>query len=402
MLQTFANLHSAFLSLREQGGRVAYSTLGVFVAMVAILLLIGIARGVQKDVAGQVRDLGVNVLVVLPSRVDASQMSFNPNLGGQSYLEPKHAKALEQQPGVVQAAMLTFIGGGISFGGQQAFPVLIAATPNWFEMHPTELKEGRVYQASDAQKRVAVIGGVAARKFFNKESALGKRVTINGADYEVIGVTQDEESENSLFSMGGFQNVVYIPFDQFRAASPDAQIDRIMVQSEPDAEPKALVQRLDQTLGKSLDRQQYSVLTQEDLLGLVYRLMNIVTWLLTGLTSIALFVGGIGIMAVMVMSVSERTREIGIRKTVGARRSDVFQQFVFESIMIALIGGAAGFVFSALVSWALATYTVIKPELTFGLVLFGLGVCVVVGVLSGLVPAMKAGRMDPVVALRRE
>ncbi len=370
--------------------------------MVAILLLIGIARGVQKDVAGQVRDLGVNVLVVLPARVDTSQMSFNPNLGGQSYLKPSHAEALARQPGVVQTALLTFIGGGISFGGTQAFPVLIAATPSWFEMHPTQLKEGRVYGPADKGKRVAVIGGVAAKKLFGKTTAIGKEVLINDEEYAVIGVTEDEASENSLFSMGGFQNVVYVPFREFHAQTPDAQIDRIMVQSQPEAEPRELVKRLDAVLGQSLNAQQYSVLTQEDLLGLVYRLMNIVTWLLTGLTSIALFVGGIGIMAVMVMSVTERTREIGIRKTVGAQRTDVFQQFVFESILIALVGGAAGFVFSALVSWVLASYTVIKPELTPSLVLFGLGVCVLVGVLSGMVPAIRAGRMEPVAALRRE
>lgn len=368
--------------------------------MVALMLLISIARGVQKDVTNQVKDLGVNVLVVLPARVEPGQMSFNPNLGGQSYLKPSHAAMLAEDPDVVRAAMLTFIGGGINFGTSKAFPLLIAATPEWFEMHPTDLLEGRLYQPGDGD--VAVIGGVAKKELFGEKSALGEPVIISGRSYKVIGVTKDEESESSLFSMGGFQNVVYIPFDQFRSTNPTAQIDRIMVQSRPEAEPSALVDRLEAKLGSKLNEQQYSVLTQEDLLGLVYKLMSILTWLLTGLTSIALFVGGIGIMAVMVMSVSERTREIGIQKTVGAYQGDVFQQFVVESILIALLGGTAGLVFSAAVAWALSAYTVIKPEITPGLIAFSLGVCVVVGMVSGVVPARRAARMNPVDALRHE
>lgn len=398
-----SNLQAALTSLWEQRHRSFLSALGVMVAMVALILLIGIARGVQKDLTEQVKQLGVNVVVVLPARIDTSGIPMNPNMGGQSYLRTEHSDLLRQQQGVVRTAVLTFAGGGIKYGEKEAYPILIAAGPEWFEMHPVQLQTGALCSPSNDQEPVCVIGSVAADALFGEgKDALGKQVQMNGQTYKVIGVTQDEKEESSLFSMGSFQNVVYIPWRGFKAKNPNAQIDRIMVQTAPEAEPKELVKRLDSVLRANLDEQQFSVLTQEDLLGLVYRLMSILTWLLTGLTSIALFVGGVGIMAIMLMSVGERVKEIGVRKTVGARRQDVFQQFVIEAIVVSVFGGLLGLAFSGTVSWFLARYTVIKPEISPALVAFSLGVCLVVGTVFGLLPAMNASRKDPVAALRSE
>jgi len=399
LVDQFSN---AVVSLREQWQRAILSAVGVMVAMIAITLLIGIAKGVKKDLGGQVKDLGVNVLVILPARIDTSQMSMNPNLGGQSYLNKSHAQKLESISGVERTALLTFVGGGIERGKYKAMPILIAAEPNWFVMHQVKLGAGALFDKTNEYEKVCILGGVASKAVFGEEKAVGKNVKINGDSYTVVGVTEDDKSESSLFSMGGFQNVVYLPYAQFHKDNPDSQTDRIMVQVKPEAEPKKLVKEMDAALGTMLDEQQYSVLTQEDLLGLVYKLMQILEWLLTGLTSIALFVGGVGIMAVMLMSVNERTKEIGIRKTVGATRKDIFGQFLVESILITVLGGMAGLTFSAIVSALLSRFTVIKPEITLGLVGFSFAVCISIGVIFGLIPAVNASRKDPVDALRNE
>ncbi|MFW5697014.1 MAG: ABC transporter permease, partial [Fimbriimonadaceae bacterium] len=214
--------------------------------------------------------------------------------------------------------------------------------------------------------------------------------------------SQNGEADESLFSMGSFQNVVYIPYSTLQANLPSMQTHRVMIQTEPDADPEVLVPSLEEALAERLDRQQYSVLTQEDLLGLIYELMSILSWLLIGLTSIALFVGGVGIMAIMLMAVNERKREIGVRKAVGAHRQDIFRQVLVESVAIGLIGITVALAVSWIISIALTLFTPIEPDITAQTVLLAFAVGVGLGAFFGLLPAMKAARQDPVVALRQE
>lgn len=394
------NLRSALASLREQRGRLLLSSLGVMVGSTAIILLVSIAIGVKADVTSQVEDLGVNVLIVVPGRIEMG--NFNPNMAGQSYLKEGDIPKVRAVPGVIRATPLTFAGGGVTSNGKSAYPLVIAAKPDWFAIHNNPLAEGRFFSAADEKKPVAILGGIAKDALFGEASGLGKKVDINGRKYEVVGVTKDKEQGSSMLSMFSLENVVYVPYEYLKALKPDMQIDRIMIQSSPEAEPKALQAQLDQVLSKSLQKEQYSVLTQEDLLGLVYKLMSILTWLLTGLTSIALFVSGVGIMTVMLMSVNERAKEIGIRKTVGARRSDIFQQFLGESLLITLIGGSAGLAFSYAGCLALYYLTPVKPMVTLGTVGLSFGVSLFVGGVFGLLPAMRAARKDPVDSLRSE
>lgn len=371
------------------------------VGAVAIVLLVSIAKGVQADITDQVHDIGVNILITVPVRIEEN--GFSPNMMGQSFLQEQDAIRLSRVPGVVRTAPWTFVGGGIRRGEKaSAATVLVATTPAWFQMRNADLEMGRVFNQSDDAARVCILGSVAKEQLFGKEGALGKRVTVNAHDYTVIGITKDKKSEQSLFSMVSLQNLVYIPYHQLKQQEPSIQTDRIMIQMEPTAEPRSLIRRLEAVLGERLDRQQYQVITQEDLLGLVYKLMNILTWLLTGLTSIALFVGGVGIMTVMLMAVNERSKEIGIRKAMGSRPGDIFTQFLGEAITIALAGGTVGLGISYVVCLALYHWTPIKPMITFSTVGLAFGVCLAVGCFFGLIPAMKAARKDPVAALRNE
>ncbi|MEA2552586.1 MAG: putative transport system permease protein [Fimbriimonadaceae bacterium] len=376
--------------------------MGVTVASVAIVLLISIALGVREDITQEVRGLGVNLIVVLPGRIEPSDLMFNPNLAGISFLNEKEAERVRTVPGVVRATPLTFAGGGIRRDKKEAFPITIATTPDWFQIRPVQMQAGRTFDWNEEQSDVCVVGSIAKESLFGKENAIGQKVFYNKRPYTIVGVTQDKKSSQSLLSMGGFENVVYFPYHALKREIPNLQTHRIMIQTAPDVEPKALVKRIDDLLGQDLDRQQYSVLTQEDLLGLVYKVMSILTWLLSGLTSIALFVGGVGIMAVMTMSVNERAREIGIRKAVGARRSDIFLQFVTEAATMGAFGGLAGLILSWIVCQAFIHYTKIHPVITPGVVALSFGICIGVGTLFGVLPALNAARRDPVVALRAE
>ena len=388
----------ALQSLREQKVRALLSALGITVGSSAIILLVSIATGVQSDVKSQVQDLGMNVLVVVPGRIEEG--TFNPNFGGMSYLKDIDAERCSKVAGVVRAEPFTFVGGGIRNGKRVASPLLAAAHSGWFAMRPVRMQEGRVLTPADEHSDVVVLGSIAKKQLFGSESAVGKSVDVNQRTYRVIGVTEDKQKEQSLLSFGSLQNLVYLPYRRLKQVQPDLQTDRIMIQILPEAEPKALIKHLDKVFEQRLDRQQFQVLTQEDLLGLIYKLMGILTWLLTGLTSIALFVGGVGIMTVMLMAVNERSGEIGIRKTVGAKRIDIFFQFLTESILLAASGGLVGLILSYFVDYGLYRFTPVKPMITVPIVILAFAVSMLVGGVFGLLPALNAAKKDPVDALR--
>lgn len=371
------------------------------VGCLAIVLLVSIARGVQEDIGGQVEDLGINLLVVLPFRANGNSM-FVPSAAGLSYLRYEDVERVRNVPGVRAVAPFTFVGGSIR-SAQTPSPstLVIASGADWFSMRATKMAAGRVFRPDEEKEAVCVLGSLAKENLFGKLlDAVGALVTINGTDYRVVGVTEDAKAQDSLFSAGSFANVAYIPHERFRNESKDSQLHRIMVQTRPDVEPAKLVRAVDAALAQRLEPAMYSVKTQEDLLKLVFKILGILTWLLTGLTSIALFVGGVGIMTVMLMSVRERTSEIGLRKSVGARRKDIFVQFLFESLLLAALGGASGLALGALVCAVLASATPIKPLIEGSTVALALGTSTLVGGFFGILPASRAARQDPVAALR--
>ena len=390
-------LVEAFVTLRENWKRTLLTASGVMAATIAVVLLASIAIGVRKDFTEQVQDLGVNTLITIPGKLGDS---FNFNLGGASYLKLEDAERLKRVPGVLRTSCWTFVGGGATYKSKQAASFLVATTPEWFQIKSFDIEEGRLLSAMDNEKKVCVIGSIAKEGLFGKEIGLGKKITINGELYEVVGVTKDQKQEDSLMAIGSFQNLIYIPYAGLHAKEPESQTDRIVIQIDPKIEPISLLKTLKKTLGQRLNENQFDILTQQDLLKVVYKFTNILQWLLIGLTGIALFVGGIGIMNVMLLSVGERTSEIGIRKAMGAPNRSIFRQFLIESIGIAFFGSLVGLTFSALVCLLLARFSPINPIITQLTVWGTIASSMFTGMIFGIIPSMKAARKDPVKAIQ--
>ncbi|QYK53198.1 MAG: ABC transporter permease [Fimbriimonadaceae bacterium] len=383
------NVRSSFLAM-----------VGIAVASMAILLLVSIGLGVQKDITGQIDSLGADLLIVVPGKVDLG--SFNPNFAGKSFLTEENASDVAALPGVKQVAQFSFAGGGIQSGEMDAYPIIIGATPSWFNMQPSKLAEGNYFTTDNELEAVCVLGSIAAEELFPNKNAVGQTVTINGEKFKVTGVIKDEKAESSPFSAFSLVNVVYIPIAHIRKNESNVQVDRILIQIDNKAEPKQLVASVSQTLGQRLQDTQYSVLTQEDLLKLVFDVLGILGTLVIGLTSIALAVGGLGIMTVMLMSVGERTKEIGIRMAVGASRKAVFKHFLTEAGLIGLGGVAIGLVVSLIILQIIGQTTSIKPLVTIQTISLTFCVGIGLGCIFGVIPALKAARLHPVEALRNE
>lgn len=392
-------LESVWLTPR----RTLLSGLGMLVGVSAIVVLVSLAKGVQQEVVTQVESLGVNLVIVLPGRI-SPENPFNPmSFIGISTLRESDISVVQAIPGIRRVAPIMFVAGGANRGEKWADASLIlGTTPEWFTMRPHQLAKGRFFTESEMEQRVCVLGPKPAEQLFGSEDPIGKEVRLNDKRFRVIGVTK-ESSERSLFGSGGFEFAIYAPLPALQKAMGSAQIHRIIIQTAPDVEPKSLVARITEAIRNNHGgSEDFSVLTQEELLSRLFTLLQVISVALTGITSIALIVGGIGVMNVMLMSVTERVREIGIRKAVGARERDIFWQFLLEAVAIALVGGLLGVAVGWLACVAIDRFTVLKPLMTWDTLLLALGVCGVVGVIFGTLPAYRASRKDPVEALRYE
>ncbi len=393
----------AWRSLMEHRLRSLLTMLGVVVGVASVLLLISIVQGVKSEVTRQIEQFGVNLLFVVPGRIDSAQ-PFNPmSILGLSTLTREDVHAVERVNGVKRAVPIMFIAGGARHGEKWAATAIVLATESsWQEIRPTPMTEGRFFTRDEEAERVCVLGHAVKKELFGDGSAVGKTIVVNRVPFRVVGVLGQEES-SSLFGSAGWDYLIYLSLRSAQEAMRSDQLHRIVVQAVPGVEPEQLIEGVKTAVRQShLGNEDFTVLTQKDLLKLVYTVLSLLQIALSGISSISLIVGGVGIMNIMLVSVTERTREIGIRKASGAKRRDIFWQFLVEAVILSLTGGVLGIVLATVATEVFRLTTVLKPQITPGAIALAFGVSVLVGIVFGVAPAIRAARKEPIEALRYE
>ena len=395
LLESFRIAARALLANKA---RSLLTMLGVIIGVAAVILLVGIGLGVESEVTGSLEGLGSNLLFVVPGQFEASLGGGASPPGRRLTLED--FERVQQRVEGASAVVPVLTSGATAKAGNRSLLVTVAGgTELGPEVFTNSLAGGRHYRRGEVQAaaHVVALGSKVAAELFPNQDPVGKQITLNGQRFTVIGHYEPQGG-----GLAGDQDIqVYIPVTTaqrlfnistvamivVKAADPD-QID--LVQSEI---RRALVP----TFGE-----EFTVFTQEQTLGILSDLVSTLTYMLAGIAGISLLVGGIGIMNIMLVSVSERTREIGIRKAVGARTYDILSQFVIEAVALSMIGGLLGIALGWGGATLISSTTPVPANVTPWAVGMAFFFAFAVGVFFGVYPAWKASRLDPIEALRYE
>lgn len=408
------NFKMALVSIKNAKLRSFLTMLGMVIGVSAVVAIVAIGNGVKAGVTSQVSGLGSNVLSITSgqplgsnSKNKSSQKSgFNPASSlGTSTLTTSDVDTVSRTRHITHTAPLGLISGIVSKGTQTSSSAIVATTnASYNDIRLLKLEKGRFITNSDNNANVIVLGKAVQSDLFGTEEAVGKTVSFRNTPLTVIGVLTSVDSGASLGGAASGDNFAYIPEGTAKTiAGTTPQIMRILTQVDKPENVTPTVNALKTALKTDHGGQEdFSVLTQADLLSTFNTILNLLTTFIVAIASISLIVGGIGIMNIMLVSVTERTREIGIRKALGATNSTVLTQFLIEAITISLLGGIIGLIvayFEATVAGKLAK---IQPVFTPDVIFVGFGISVVVGIIFGIAPAIKAARKRPIEALRHE
>lgn len=386
---------SALTALRANRLRSVLTMLGVIIGVAAVVILVAIGSGAKREVERQVEGLGSNLILVVPGQV---QFGSAPAL---SRLQLEDAAFLGRLVGNQDAVAVTVSSGEqVRVGNRMVFANVNGTTETVPLVFDRPLARGRYLSGADVEtrRRVAVLGSQTARDLFGDVEPVGRQVTIAGVRFRVIGVFTEIGS-----TFGVSRDLeVHVPVSAAQRLFGVERIDAIAVKAPNLDAIGPLQSRIIAALQDKYEGETFSAVTQTQILGTVGSILGLLTIVLTAIAGISLVVGGVGVSNIMLVSVRERTREIGLRKALGARQRDVLAQFLVEAVVLTTVGGLIGMGLGVGAALAADRFTQLPAEIAWWSLALAFGVSVAVGVFFGVFPARRAGGLDPVVALRTE
>jgi len=404
----FENFSNSISTIVANKLRSSLTMLGIIIGVSSVIVMIAIGEGAQKGVTSRIEELGTNLLIITPG--SQAQTNVRGSSGGNSSansLTNDDIKVLENLEGV--AAVSPELSGNkqVIFKSNNASTTVTGVLPAYETVRNFKAEYGQFIsdQNNENFDRVAVLGTDVVANLFEGEDPIGKDIRIENNIFTVIGV-MEEKGEQSFGRSAN--DVIFIPLStaQIRVFGKSS-ISTIYVSAENADNMESMIQEINYALLKEhgisdIANADFTVLNQADAIETLNQVTQIFTLLLGGIAGISLLVGGIGVMNIMLVSVTERTREIGIRKAIGAKENDILLQFLTESTMLSVAGGAIGVLLSFLVVILVKSKMGMDTSITTNSILLAFIFSASVGIFFGALPAYKAGKLNPIEALRTE
>lgn len=392
MGKIFQSVKMAKKSILGNKARSALTMLGIIIGVASVILLTGIGNGATKMISDSISSMGTKLITVNLTKISGTRTVDMDDIT--EYISSKPELYSSITPYITSNAQ-------VKVGTENYSASLEGTDPNYETIRNVSLASGRFINENDVEKRskVVVVGMYVQTELFGGMSPIGEKIKINGENFTVIGVYETVGSTVSEYSDGN----VTIPYTTAMRFIKNKNISTYYLEASTEDNVESAVDDIEIFLTRKLGNDDgYNVSNIAEMLDTMNEMMGTMTAMLAGIAGISLVVGGIGVMNIMTVSVSERTREIGIRKAIGARTSDILMQFLIESVMLSALGGIIGiilgFAFKPAVEALLSMDYVIKGSM----VLLSFGFSLFIGVFFGIAPARKAARLHPIEALRSE
>lgn len=407
----YPNIKMALASISSSKVRSSLTMLGIVIGVMSVVITVSLGEGLKNEVVKQVGQLGGDIIVVRPGKTIERDSSgkitkFNVLASfGASTITEKDVDDVRKINGVSAVAPASLITAAITTPEIEDFSgaLVIATSSEMDTILKHKMAFGDFFTDNSSKKLEAIIGTNVAANVFKQRDPLGRVMTIRGQDFIVRGV-YSPFPDNPINVGQNYNDAVFIPFETGkRITGGTTEIRELSIKTKDVAKLDEQIKAINQKLkANHAGQEDFTILKQSEFVDATGQVFGILTAFVSAIAGISLLVGGIGIMNIMLVSVSERTKEIGVRKAIGATNKQILGQFLVEALVLSFTGGIIGVAFSAVAVYAIKASTELNPSLSLRTILFAVGVASFVGVFFGMAPAIKAARKDPIQALRHE